>query len=235
MYEPLPSDGSSIRLLRLLPNSRKRSNIECELFPANVADTENVPFEALSYTWGDATKTKSIKLNGTNFDATVNLEEGLRALRKPDQSRILWVDAVCINQKDVQEQSQQVQMMWSIYKAAESVVVWLGPEEQDSAEAMTSFATGANQERVKLLTTTKREKPENFKGYKWCGCNGGRYGLEPSRVGFQNLIGRAWFTRVWVSEEEACETSSSNYSEGPSGDRRRERSRRCLRTPACVW
>lgn len=123
IYNPLPSDGSSIRLLRLLPSSRKRSEIECKLFEANIADTKNVPFEALSYTWGDATRTVEVNLDSTAFEATVNLEAALRALRKPDQPRVFWVDAVCINQKDVREQSEQVRMMWNIYKAAERVVV----------------------------------------------------------------------------------------------------------------
>jgi hypothetical protein len=199
MYHKLPSDGSSIRLLRLLPSSRKRSEIKCELLEANIADAEHVPFEALSYTWGDATRTVGISLDSSAFEATANLEVALRALRKPDQPRVLWVDAVCINQKDMREQSEQVRMMWSIYKAAERVVVWLGPEEGDSAAAMVDFADRTTQTRLELAETTKRERPENFRGTTWCNCNGGRFGLEPPRRGFQNLIGRPWFTRVWAS------------------------------------
>ncbi|PMD17810.1 hypothetical protein NA56DRAFT_578153, partial [Hyaloscypha hepaticicola] len=189
----------SIRLLRLLPSSRKRSEIECKLFEANIADTKNVPFEALSYTWGDTTRTVGVNLDSTAFEATVNLEAALRALRKPHQPRVFWVDAVCINQKDLREQSEQVRMMWDIYKAAERVVVWLGPEEGDSAAAMVNFANRATQTQLELAETTKRERPENFKDTQWCNCNGGRFGLEPPRTGFQNLIGRQWFTRVWAS------------------------------------
>lgn len=45
------------------------------------------------------------------------------------RSAFLWVDAICINQGNMAERSHQVQMMWPIYKSAETVLVWLGPRE----------------------------------------------------------------------------------------------------------
>jgi hypothetical protein len=39
---------------------------------------------------------------------------------------VLWTDAVCINQLDTAERSQQVTMMQTVYEAAGSVLVWLG-------------------------------------------------------------------------------------------------------------
>ena len=61
-------------------------------------------YDALSYMWGDLSVTRSIQLDDDNeFQVTVNLENTLRDLRLTDRSSILWVDAVCINQDDIEE------------------------------------------------------------------------------------------------------------------------------------
>lgn len=45
------------------------------------------------------------------------------------KQRTLWIDALCINQKDNHEKSQQVRMMYQLYKQASRVVIWLGAED----------------------------------------------------------------------------------------------------------
>lgn len=197
-HTPLPADGASIRLLRLQPNSANDAKVQCTLFHASLADVQRVQYEALSYTWGDATQTVDIELNGTIFPVTINLDAALRALRKPDEPRTLWVDAVCINQSDLQEQGSQVKMMWNIYGNAERVLVWLGSEEGDSAIAMADMAGQTTQKRIRMRLTTKRERPAHYEGVGWCDCNAGRWEVDPPRVGVQNILGRQWFMRVWV-------------------------------------
>lgn len=53
-----------------------------------------------------------------------------------DDSSLLWVDTLCINQTDLQERSHQVNMMGKIYSKADRVLIWLGEESQDSYLAM---------------------------------------------------------------------------------------------------
>lgn len=55
-----------------------------------------------------------------------NLAAALRALRLPHLHRRLWVDAVCIDQNNVDERSRQVEYMRLVYKHAARVIVWLG-------------------------------------------------------------------------------------------------------------
>ena len=43
-----------------------------------------------------------------------------------DRNRRLWVDAICISQKDNDEKGPQVALMAQLYRNAESVLVWLG-------------------------------------------------------------------------------------------------------------
>lgn len=83
-------------------------------------------YEALSYMWGDPGVTRRINLDGNeNFPVTINLEKALRHVRLDYTSRVLWVDAICINQEDPDEQSDQVNMMKEIYSRAWNVLVWL--------------------------------------------------------------------------------------------------------------
>jgi Heterokaryon incompatibility protein (HET) len=71
------------------------------------------------------------------FQTTVgeNLGSALRSLRK-EEALCLWVDAICIDQDNSLEKTDQVQLMFQIYKVAEAVIVWLGPAGPYSNLAM---------------------------------------------------------------------------------------------------
>lgn len=88
-------------------------------------------YEALSYTWGESRKERSISCGSENIAITANLASALVQLRNTDQSRTLWIDQICINQIDVHERNQQVALMHKIYSKAENVVIWLGEEGPD--------------------------------------------------------------------------------------------------------
>ncbi|KAK7191269.1 HET domain-containing protein [Paraphaeosphaeria sporulosa] len=68
----------------------------------------------------------SIQLNGKRLNITTNLYIALRYLRQDDADRIMWVDAVCIDQNNLQERGHQVSQMCNIYSCAERVIFWLG-------------------------------------------------------------------------------------------------------------
>ncbi|KAH6709582.1 heterokaryon incompatibility protein-domain-containing protein [Leptodontidium sp. MPI-SDFR-AT-0119] len=88
------------------------------------------PYEALSYVWGpfDEKDPDLILLNDYGFVVTTNLSRAMYSLRKEDTDRILWIDAISIDQDDLDERSSQVQLMRDIYRAASGTVVWLGEE-----------------------------------------------------------------------------------------------------------
>lgn len=128
------------RILRLNPAPRRHEPVVCTLLVADVIAHEGlgvvekdvpreVPYEALSYTWGAEIFSCPIIVNGVEFFVTENLDAALRHLRLTDSSsggvkRYLWVDALCINQFDMQEKSIQVSRMSTIYKKARRVVAW---------------------------------------------------------------------------------------------------------------
>ncbi len=94
-------------------------------------------YEALSYTWGSHHDPQTIVVSdGSGILRTLlinqNLASALQHLRSPDKVRRVWIDAICINQKDDIEKSQQVSRMHLVYARAYRVVVWLGLEHGDS-------------------------------------------------------------------------------------------------------
>ncbi len=131
-YAPL-QHLDSIRLLELLPGEME-SPIQMNL--AEFRLQENPPYEAFSYTWatedGDYSLSSQIRCGKTTrLWITKNCELALRYLRETDSRRILWVDAICINQNDINERGHQVGMMRDIYSQVPRVLVWLGEASKD--------------------------------------------------------------------------------------------------------
>jgi hypothetical protein len=60
---------------------------------------------------------------------TTNLESALRRLRLVQDPRIIWADALCINQQDVDERSTRVALIGRIYEDCREVQIWLGEED----------------------------------------------------------------------------------------------------------
>ncbi|KAI0883883.1 heterokaryon incompatibility protein-domain-containing protein [Annulohypoxylon maeteangense] len=123
------------RILRIEPATQLDKPVICTLLVADVIAFEGlgvveedgpkeIPYEALSYTWGAPVFSLPIQINGIEFFITANLDSALRHLRLGDSKRYLWVDALCINQFDTKEKSVQVGRMFSIYKKARRVVAW---------------------------------------------------------------------------------------------------------------
>ncbi|KAJ2982123.1 hypothetical protein NQ176_g1603 [Zarea fungicola] len=121
----LHAAGHQVRLLRL--NSARDFNapLRCQLLPTSLWQAPS--YEALSYNWGTAGRSKIIELESAPVAVTPNLEIALRYLRKPSAERLLWVDALCINYDDAVDRSKQASILRHIYRNCSTNVVWLGP------------------------------------------------------------------------------------------------------------
>lgn len=143
IYTPLQEtrDKFEFRLLEILdaPND---GVISCRLSKTAFGRGPNWKslYIALSYVWGDIADPETISLNGKPWTVTKNLASALRHIKKhsgtlfPDAAssqRFFWIDALCINQQDVEERANQVMMMRQIYNHAGAVFAWLGGEGED--------------------------------------------------------------------------------------------------------
>lgn len=172
-YKPLASK-SSLRILEILPSTERSGPLVGRLVHSDLI--YNPDYEALSYTWGSGITDASLILNGRSVPITKNLESAFSRLRQAQETRRLWVDAVCIDQKNLQERGQQVSIMGDIYRASSRVVVWLG-EAADHSHLV--FAR-INEPSLRDTPVTARE-----------------------RQSWVDLMMRPWFFRTWVIQEVA--------------------------------
>ena len=179
-YNSLNYDQHDFRLLRLL---RSRTGpIECELDHAALRSKTCPRYDALSYTWGDLDLVETIKVNNKTLRVTDNLHTALCHLRLHDQDRVLWIDAICIDQTNAQERSSQVMKMGDIFRHAHKVVIWLG-----KATVEIDF----------LMRWLREVKKQSLSG-----ATPGET-EEQLRKGMHTLLQRPWFSRVWIIPEVA--------------------------------
>ena len=182
MYVPLNDSVDEIRYI-LLHQGGFTSSIHCDIFHRNLEDNDE--YEALSYTWGDASDTLPIQIGSHTLNITKNLHIALQHLRLGDKPRKLWVDAICINQKDIPERNLQVPKMRRIYENAKAVISWLGlPDENThlAFELVERLGARGMGEDIIVSALTNPKESANWKA-------------------LLDLCGREYWQRVWVNQE----------------------------------
>jgi hypothetical protein len=204
-YNCLDEAADEIRLATILPGIRG-TRVLIELHTTCLGQGTPTPsFEALSYAWGSVHDTVEIqvgKANDSVLAVTKNLESALQRLRSPDRPRVFWIDAICVDQENLQERGHQVRRMADIYTRAERVVVWLGPEAQHTTLAMKTLATLSTKVRAdwSLWITTPEEGVPGV-DHHWARPDEPLpYDLD-TVAGIAEVYGRDWFQRLWVQQE----------------------------------
>jgi hypothetical protein len=179
------------RLLRL---ERYADSLECELMNIDIGQAPE--YNALSYTWGLDPPSKTILANRHPLLITSNLYDALSEIQKRrdsfyDMPRLLWVDAICINQEDNDEKSVQLQLMSSIYKSAEHVLIWLGKSADNSDLAIDNLDPA-----LKAITPL----PQSIEG-KAAARQTLLAKTDPIFVAIVKLYNRSWFRRLWTLQE----------------------------------
>jgi hypothetical protein len=137
-------------------------------------------YEALSYVWGDSTQKQKLRVDGRVIDITPNLAFALQCVRDRNTSRHLWVDAICINQNDDEEKSNQVAKMAHIFRCSKRVLIFLGSE--DDCSDVFDYLDGVTPD-------------------------GGGNGTAKSGITFRvlksfwALLLKPWWSRIWVIQE----------------------------------
>jgi hypothetical protein len=122
---PVQTQYKQTRLIVLLPGTWD-DPIKCNLKVVQLENTNCDKYEALSYHWGERDQDKTIEVHDHQFMATKSLFTALRRFRYPDRERLLWADAISINQAYTPERNEQVGIMMEVYSQCTKVLVWLG-------------------------------------------------------------------------------------------------------------
>jgi hypothetical protein len=169
----------------------------------------------LSYVWGDSTDPKKISVNGHVVEVTRNLWDFLHELVTENQeddggedegNRVwLWIDALCINQHDVNEKDTHVKRMKDIYAQSLACIAWLGPASKDSDKAI-DFLTKLSMQQVDnaaegIAYLARLQEDDTFLGT----------GISKALMGF---LCRPYWSRLWVIQEIALSHSSLNIKCG---------------------
>lgn len=178
--------------------------------------TSPLGYEALSYVWGDPEISGDFLVRNhgpasggphppgppsqaTRLPARRNLTEAMRYLRYPDQPRTLWIDAICINQEDMNERSRQVQKMGDIYRLARRVVAWLGTAPRGCELAFPALSYLGQQ--VEETRTKESYRSVDCKEPAW---HSSAFLLpydEALWKAVYKIYTRPWFKRTWILQE----------------------------------
>ena len=197
-YSPLDPSQRQIRLVLLEPGAWP-DGIRCSIH--TIAFDGQPKYDALSYVWGDAKNRKTIQLNGHSFEVTENLWIVLRRLRDHGIRRELWIDAICINQSDNEEKSQQVSMMRDIYGGCHEAIIWLGEDPHVAETGSKSMVASRACEMLELHGADRHfhELP------CFSASEGDRTEISEDYVvhfeAFGKLVAVPWWKRIWVIQE----------------------------------
>lgn len=180
--------------------------------PPTPIPPKRLKYEALSYVWGDSEPAERLHITGVDVDPNAeqsnssrsegalsiqpNLASALRHLRDPLKPRVFWIDAVCINQNDISERSQQVVRMDSIFELAARVVIWLGPVSTDSPLALQTLELlGKQIERLGDSETVPAPNRTHMRWHTLLSCD------PAALAAARSLLARPYFLRLWIWQE----------------------------------
>jgi hypothetical protein len=199
-YTALDTSSRQIRLLELHPG-KLETDLACS-FRIISLDDHSARYEALSYVWGASTNIGFIYVEGQRTLITDNLWRALRGLRHPENQRLLWVDALCINQSDDDERSQQVSLMHAIYTQASSVEIWLG-ESFDNIELASrffeDFASGVN--RAESVCSSSISIGLHADDFDEDALEGDAKKAFQTLEAIQKVMQGSWWQRTWTVQE----------------------------------
>ncbi|ERF75158.1 hypothetical protein EPUS_06198 [Endocarpon pusillum Z07020] len=193
VYSPLPQG-----YIRLLQAKHRCNGAVLYEFQSKLLD-ESLRFRAISYTWGSPALTQSITCNGQKLLITRSVFELLSSavISSLCDELPIWIDAICINQRDDTEKAHQVRNMDTLYSLAEEVILWLGPPSSDSDLAMDTICALSEKKGV-ISRKNLSQFARSGEVLEKCGLAGAG---EEVRSALGSLLYREWFRRLWIFQE----------------------------------
>ncbi|KAF7535885.1 hypothetical protein G7054_g5010 [Neopestalotiopsis clavispora] len=202
-YAPLTKDNE-IRVLELYPGSFD-DMLRVQLRHNVLQRHDSLSYDALSYTWGspqDLVMVEIFDTTGSRFvrgHVTKNLASALRHLREESSARVIWADAICINQNDVAERTSQVAMMGEIYRTATRVIAFLGPASQAESAITKRLENISTMLRVDFGSGNMTPIDDGKEG--WADVEQEVPLTKQDLQCLHRLARCSWFDRLWIRQE----------------------------------
>ncbi|KAM5350326.1 hypothetical protein ACJ41O_006831 [Fusarium nematophilum] len=198
-YEYRDLRPGEIRLLKL---SQGKYDMPLEGTIYHVSVDSAGPYRALSYVWGTVNSDLAPFYLGTpegQIKITPSLDSGLRAIRSENDAAVLWIDAICIDQKNTVEKPIQIRLLSSIFRTASQVTAWLGAESDSSSLVISKLNSIAQDSKStywpKILGGSSGTSFQDFTDDLWAGIDA--------------FLDRPWFKRAWIVQELVVSTKVS--------------------------
>lgn len=201
-YQPVNSAKLEVRLLHVDTSSTDpEGRIKCQLKRVSIRRfVFPVFYEAISWCWGDPTPVKEILLNGVPRKISMNAEEVIRRLCFKQGHAIVWLDAICIDQSNIQERGEQVAIMKDVYSRAYRTLIWLGEDHDASTQAAL--------ESIEKLLVQCRKETNNFRNLQGTIWSPRGLELHSNRQlpdcdwkALNKFFSASFFTRLWIIQE----------------------------------
>jgi hypothetical protein len=193
LYSKLCLNRYSIRLVRIQAGSQDDDVSVCmRVHPLNEVAMQ---YEALSYVWGNPEPSRNIFVNKVEVPVNPSLYDALVSLRQRDSIRLVWIDAICLNQMSFAEKSKEVQKMGQIYSLAKTVIVFLGapsPFKSTSIHSLFKFLNRDDKEQA-----ANRYAEEGLKGLQRV-CKKCQTDVPSVCIGFIEVCLQPWWGRIWT-------------------------------------
>ncbi|KAH8769701.1 hypothetical protein BGZ57DRAFT_442839 [Hyaloscypha finlandica] len=204
-YRKLDSDAWEMRLLYLDGSTSKDDLLTCFIEYISLIDPG--VYTALSYCWGDPHITSTMRIDGYEVKITKNLESALRGVRENRSAKggilRLWVDALCINQGDKEERSNQVRNMRQIYSKAKEVLCWVGGQEVSPLQVEGLEYLLKNQIEVQTLGTGSSSKETELSSFGNIAdeVEKEKFWTENGWALLNEFFSQPYWERVWIIQE----------------------------------
>ncbi|KAF3049877.1 hypothetical protein E8E11_000629 [Didymella keratinophila] len=203
VYEPINYGCAEMRLLEIKPGDYD-DDLEMELKTVHLPDDPR--YMALSYVWGHDISPRPCIVGGVPVFIKQNLDDALRHFRKHHPFSSLWVDALCINQADLDERASQVGMMFYIYRLADGIFAWLGrPKDEGRVRAGMTLMQSLRD----YMTADHRTRVVDYKQPYWAQISGVLQFMPREQdtdlwyawEGVSEVFACAYWNRLWIQQE----------------------------------
>jgi hypothetical protein len=191
-YQSLANERQ-VRLLELSMGGIR--DIKCSM--VHVSIDRAGEYVAVSYTWGEGTKSHGIVVDGTWLATTASVYDIVFNLAPMHGTRRVWIDFVCINQQDDLEKARQVRLMGEVYSSANEVVAFLSGVHDQVADHTEHFLRQFYKDRERHARRSRARRIALLQKMRYLGVR------HPQWLTVTRLLNHAYWTRVWIIQEIA--------------------------------
>ncbi|KAH6685680.1 heterokaryon incompatibility protein-domain-containing protein [Plectosphaerella plurivora] len=204
-YEPIQHD--QLRLIKF-DHIGDRTAAVLQTFPL---EGPTPPYYALSYSWLTESAATGATIEGNHvlgtdrgylpvLDTVTGFLRNLVSKEKNAETDYTWwwIDSLCINLKDMEERSHQVQLMGQIYNNAHSVIIWLG-EEGSQTDRAVDFIQLLSKHIRQRIRSPVAEIRHIFQHPRY----------QSHWDAMASFFQRRWWSRTWTLQEHAMNDNVS--------------------------